>query len=108
MSSKNQTQTSTKKTETVSQVTTKPNQKLEESFEEYTPKELAYLDKYKAISGDAMDDEEIYDIITKHNFDDVKIRSDVDSYLKLVQKKGDDFGWNKIEGGKSKQEALII
>ena len=41
---------------------------LDESVEEYTERELEYLDRYKSLTGPMMDDEEIYDIILKHNF----------------------------------------
>ena len=75
--------------------------KLDESVEEYTQKELEYLDRYKEITGDAMDDEEIYDIIIKHNFDNSKIRKEIDELMKLVLKKGEEYGWTKIENGKS-------
>lgn len=76
--------------------------RLDESVEEYTEKELKYLDRYKEITGDAMDDDELYDIIIKYNFDDNKIRKEVEEHMKLVKKKGEEYGWTKIEKGKSK------
>ena len=75
---------------------------LDESVEEYTQRELEYLDRYKELTGDAMDDEEIYDIIIRYNFDDVKIEREINELIKLVKKKGEEYGWTKIENGKSK------
>jgi hypothetical protein len=80
---------------------TKDDTELNDSVEEYTPKELAALDKYKAISGYKMDDEEIYDLITKYNYDDVRIRKEIDTFKKLVTQKGEDYGWSNIEGAKT-------
>jgi hypothetical protein len=75
---------------------------LDESVEEYTQRELEYLDRYKELTGDAMDDEEIYDIIIRYNFDDGKIEREINELMKLVKKKGEEYGWTKIENGKSK------
>lgn len=83
-------------------VLSKVTNNLEDSVEEYTARELEYLDRFKEITGDAMDDEEIYDIIIKHNFDNSKIRKEIDEMMKLVLKKGEEYGWTKIEKGKSK------
>lgn len=73
----------------------------DDSVEEYTDRELAYLDRFKALTGDKMDDEEIYDLIIKHNFDDSRIEKEIRDHLKYIQKKGDEYGWTKIEKGKS-------
>jgi len=75
--------------------------KLDESVEEYTEKELEYLDKYKEITGEAMDDEELYEIITKFNFDDARIKKEVMEIMKIIQKRGQEYSWTKIENGKS-------
>lgn len=92
----------TKTTEASNLNISKPNQKLEESFEEYTEEEIRALDKYKGISKNKLDDEEIYDLMTKFNNDDTKIRKEIEHHLKLITKKGDDYGWSKVEDGKSK------
>lgn len=81
---------------------------LEESFEEYTEKELHYIDKYKAMTDNTMEDEDLYEIIIKQNFDDNKIKQEINEYIKLVKKKGDEYGWTKIEKGKSKIIQLLI
>jgi predicted nuclease with TOPRIM domain len=75
---------------------------LEDSYEEYTEKELQYIDKYKPMTDNTMEDEDLYDIIIKYNFDDNKIKQELNEYIKLVKKKGDEYGWTKIEKGKSK------
>jgi hypothetical protein len=76
--------------------------RLDESVEEYTEKELEYLDRYKDMTGDLMDDEELYEIITKFNFDDYRIKKEVNELLKIIKKRGEEYSWTKIENGKSK------
>jgi len=73
----------------------------EESYEEYTPKEIEYIDKYKAMALNRMTDEEIYDIIMKYNFNDEKIEREIKDYTKLILNKGDDYSWSIIDEGKS-------
>jgi len=73
----------------------------EESYEEYTAKELEYIDKYKPLTLYRMEDEEIYEIILKNNFNDEKIRNEINEFVKLINFKGDDYGWNVIDEGKS-------
>lgn len=83
------------------------NPKLEESYEEYTQKELEYIDHYKSVTGDAMDDEDIYDIIIKHNFDDSRIAKEVNEKMKIIKGRGEEYGWQTIISGKSKFIKLI-
>jgi len=80
----------------------------EESYEEYTPKELEYIDRYKPLTLYRMEDEEIYDIILKHNFNDERIHNEINEYVKLINYKGDDYGWNIIDEGKSKFIVFIL
>ncbi len=75
--------------------------KLDDSVEEYTEKEIEYLDRYKAMTGDLMDDDEIYEIITNYNFDDTRIKREIKELMNIIQKKGVEYSWNKIENGKS-------
>ena len=82
--------------------TKNPQSSLDESVEEYTDKEIQYLDRFKSLTGPAMDDDELYEIIIKHNFNDRKIREEIEDLLKLVKNKGEEYGWTKIEKGKSK------
>ena len=74
----------------------------EESFEEYTEKELKYIDKYKPMSMNRMSDEEVYDIIVKYDFNDEKIEGEMKEFKKLINHKGDDYTWNIIDKGNSK------
>jgi hypothetical protein len=46
-------------------------------------------------------DEEVYELITKFNFDDERINEAVQNHVALLKKKGDDFTWNVITNGKS-------
>jgi hypothetical protein len=73
----------------------------DESFEEYTPQEIKYLDKYKEYTSNRFDDDELYEIITKYNFDDDRIQRELSEMMKLIIKKGDEYGWQVIEKGKS-------
>ena len=77
--------------------------KLDDSYEEYTDQEIKYIDKYKMITGESMSDEDLYEIIIKHNFDDYFIKKEVDEQMKLLEKRGDEYAWAKIENGKSKK-----
>ncbi len=73
----------------------------EESYEEYSPKELQYIDKYKAMALNRLTDDEVYDIICKYNFNDEKIESEIKEFTKLVLNKGNDYSWTIIDAGKS-------
>lgn len=74
----------------------------DESYEEYTQRELEYIDKYKPIALYRMEDQELYEIITKHKFNDEKIENEIKEFVKLINIKGDDYGWTVIDEGKSK------
>ena len=73
----------------------------EESYEEYSPKELQYIDKYKAMALNRLTDDEVYDIICKYNFNDEKIEREIKEFTKLVLNKGNDYSWTIIDAGKS-------
>lgn len=80
-------------------MTTKEN---DISYEEYTAKEIEYLDKYGAQCNNILDDEELYEIITKHNFNDEKIKEEVKATTDRLKAKGDDYLWGNVENGKKK------
>lgn len=80
----------------------------EESYEEYTEKELYFIDKYRPLSLYRMEDEEIYDIVLKHNFNEEKIENEIKEFVRLINIKGDDYGWNIIDEGKSIKYAYFI
>ena len=80
----------------------------EESVEEYTERELNYIDKYKLMALNRMTDEEIYEIIIQHNFNDEKIEREINEFKKLISFKGDDYGWNIIDKGNSKIFSCLI
>lgn len=73
----------------------------EESYEEYSPKELEYIDKYKAMALNRLTDDEVYEIICKYNFNDEKIQNEIKEFTKLILNKGDDYSWTIIDAGKS-------
>lgn len=74
----------------------------EKSAEFYTPREVEYLDKYGAVSDNQLDDEELYQIITKHNFNDEKILNEVKSTIKRIEARGEEYQWGNVQNGKKK------
>jgi len=74
----------------------KTNINLEE-YEEYTQKELNAIDTYKSLSDNTMEDEEIYELIIKYNYDDARIRDEVLRQRELIKKKGEEYSW-KVAG----------
>jgi Mg/Co/Ni transporter MgtE len=48
-----------------------------------------------------MKDEEIYDIIVKHNYDDRKIREVILEHMETLKKRGEEYNWTLVEKGKS-------
>ncbi len=68
----------------------------------YTPKEVEYLDKYGALSENLLDDEQIYELIIKHNFNDGKIAKEVDLAVKEIKSRGEEYMWGNVENGKKK------
>lgn len=77
---------------------------MNDSYEFYTEKEIEMIDNMKKISGDTMDDEEIYDIIVKHNFIESKVKNEVLDIIDKLRKKGDEYEWNVVQKGKEKAE----
>jgi len=73
----------------------------EESYEEYTPEELKYIDKYKSMALNRLTDDEVYDLISKFNFNDEKIEREIKEFARLILIKGDDYSWSIIDSGKS-------
>ena len=79
---------------------TKPEQEESSSeIEEYTEKEIEALDKYQDYSENNFLDEEIYDLIIKYNYDDQKIKAELDQKIKDLQK-GDEYAWHEISKSK--------
>jgi hypothetical protein len=74
----------------------------DKSVEFYTPREVEYLDKYGAVSDNLLDDEELYQIITKHNFNDEKILNEVKTIIKRIEARGEEYQWGNIQNGKKK------
>ncbi len=77
---------------------------LSDSFSIYTDKEVVYLDKYLPIVGNAFDvifkltqENELYDIIVKSDFNDDKIKEIINERLKLINVKGHDYAWNVVK-----------
>lgn len=73
------------------------NNLKDSDVEYYTAEELAALDKYQEFSEGYFDDEELYDIIIKHKYNDAKIKDEIKS---LIRETGEDYKWH--EAGKSK------
>jgi hypothetical protein len=72
------------------------------SIEVYTPEEVELLNKYGAKAEGILDDEEIYEIITKNEFNDEKIESQIKQIVQRIKAKGDDYLWGSVENGKKK------
>lgn len=69
-----------------------------EEYEYFTPQEIEALDKYKEFTDGYFDDEELYDVIIKYNYDDEKIKEELKDKLRSVAR-GDEYKWH--EHGKS-------
>ena len=54
------------------------------------------------MSMNRMSDEEIYEIVIKHNFNDERIEREIKDFTKIIKHKGDDYGWNIVDKGNSK------
>ena len=63
----------------------------------YSEKEIEYIDKYLPKVKNAMDENELYDLIIKFNFDDRKIEDEINHRLKLIEVKGEEFGWTEVK-----------
>lgn len=63
-------------------------------------KQQEYLRKYSKMANKAFDKNELLNIIIKHNYNNVKIESEIKERLKLIEMKGDDYGWNEVRKGK--------
>ena len=76
--------------------TTKPEQEDSSSErEEYIEKELEGLDKYQNYSDKNFLEDEIYDLIIKYDYDDQKIKAELDQMIKDLQR-GYKYGWHEI------------
>ena len=76
--------------------TTKPEQKDSSSeIEEYIEKELEVLDIYQNYSDKNFLEDEIYDLIIKYDYDDQKIKAELDQMIKDLQRR-DKYGWHEI------------
>lgn len=76
----------------------KKEQPPEEEFDYYTPEEIILLDKLHEFSGNKFDDDEIYEVAVKLNFDEELIKNELNEMLKVLSR-GDEFNWTEI--GKS-------
>jgi len=69
----------------------------------YTKEEVELLDKYGLLSHKTLDDDELYEIITRNNFNDERITNEINSFLLTIKKRGDDYEWGEVKNGKKKQ-----
>lgn len=63
-------------------------------------KQQNYLRKYSRMAKKAFDKNELLNIILKYNYNDSKIEEEIKERLKLIEAKGDDYGWNEVKKGK--------
>jgi hypothetical protein len=66
--------------------------------EYYTKDEIKLLDKYHDFSGHKFDDDEIYEVIIRFNYDDELIKNEIKEMLKDLER-GEEYNWTEI--GKS-------
>ena len=66
--------------------------------EYYTKDEIQLLDKYHDFSGHKFDDDEIYEVIIRFNYDDELIKNEIKEMLKDLER-GEEYNWTEI--GKS-------
>ena len=78
------------------------NNSKDSDIEYFTPEEIEYLDKYQEFSEGYLDDNELYEIIIKHKYNDAKIKEELKS---MIREKGEDYKWH--EAGKSKHITTI-
>ena len=76
----------------------KKEQPPEEEFDYYTKEEIDLLDKLHEFSGYKFDDDEVYEVMLKFNFDEELIKNELIEMLKILSK-GEEFNWTEI--GKS-------
>ena len=63
-------------------------------------KKQEYLRKYTKMANKAFDKNELLNIIIKYNYNNDKIESEIKERLKLIETKGNDYGWNEVRKGK--------
>lgn len=74
---------------------------MDDSYEVYTQEEIDLIDSCKKITGKLLEDEEIYELILKYNYDKNKVKKELIEYIDLVNKKGDDYTWNLVQKDKN-------
>ena len=75
----------------------KKQEEIYEKVIEYTEKERTYINKYLPLAKTAYDENEIYEIIKKYNFNDELINKDIKRQLDIITFKGDEYGWSEVK-----------
>lgn len=75
------------------------NSQKEEEVEEYTPKEIEALDYYQEFTHKLFEDDDLYEVIIKYNYNDTLIKNELQEMMKF-RSKGDEYSWQTV--GKSK------
>ena len=68
----------------------------------YNERECEYLDRYLPLVKNAFDETELYEIIVDCKFNDEKIKEIIHERVKILNAKGDVYGWKVV--GKTKQK----
>jgi hypothetical protein len=76
---------------------------MTEDYDVYTVKEVVMIDNMKKVSGNLLEDEEIYEMMEKHKFNEANVRKEVIERADLLRKKGGDYEWTKVEKGTKKK-----
>ena len=63
-------------------------------------KDSSLIYKYSKYAKNALDENEIYNIIINNNYIEEKIINEIKQKAKIIEEKGDDYGWKEVKKGK--------
>ena len=74
----------------------KDSSKDENFVDYYTPREVEALDKYQGFVNNKITDAELYDIITRNDYNDSKIKGELLERIRDLQQ-GDAYQWQVVD-----------
>jgi hypothetical protein len=72
----------------------------------FSKRDYSLIYKYSKFAKNALDENEIYDVIKKNNYNEEKIIKDIKERAKIIEEKGDDYGWKEVKKGKIIKEEI--
>ena len=63
-------------------------------------KDSSLIYKYSKYAKNALDENEIYNIIINNNYIEEKIINEIKEKARIIEEKGDDYGWKEVKKGK--------